>query len=380
MVDLALSTMALATWSRIHRDRSGAIQAASKYHCLLRVAQEQIARVGVSALDAGVIDRCLLGVLLMGRYEGATHSSRGVSPKDSFGSLKSWSHHDGAMAILKIRRDNLSHVPASLITKYSRKGLIKSSLLRNLRLPDWMLDGTNFGEYDLELDFDRIMGPIVNLRHTFTTLLQQHALHITEVQELNEKARQLDEALQYWVAQFPSTWSYQQCTLSSSGPWPKMHIYSSTVYSYSKLGHAAVWSEYFAARMLINSLRLKILESIRPTVLTDVLYEEQRQECIIHLKAMADSLLCTIPFCLERFEVVDSPNPAIPQDTIMPNKDEDIKPYLANIVIWPLTIASSLTGLDASQRLWFRSELASLGRVTGVGILECAETQQWGTL
>jgi hypothetical protein len=42
-----------------------------------------------------------------------------------------------------------------------------------------------------------------------------------------------------------------------------------------------------------------------------------------------------------------------------------------------LTLASSVRGVGAKQRLWFRSELAHLGRIVGYRIIECAETDLW---
>lgn len=95
---------------------------------------------------------------------------------------------------------------------------------------------------------------------------------------------------------------------------------------------------------------------------------------------MADSLASTIPFCLERFKVADNPNSPIRQTAITLNTNEEIKPYLASSAVWPLTIASSLGGIDVRQHLWFRSELARLGRIIGAGVLECAETDQWAIL
>jgi hypothetical protein len=131
--------------------------------------------------------------------------------------------------------------------------------------------------------------------------------------------------------------------------------------------------------MLINSTRLRVLELTRPNLLVDFTYEQQRQECITQLEAMADSLASSIPFCLERFKV-ENPNSPIRQSSIKLNPNDEIKPSLANLAVWTLTIASSLEGIDVRQQMWFRSELATLGRITGDGVLECVETDQWATL
>ena len=379
MVDLALSSMALAVYSRTQQHPPAATEASLRYYRLLRVAQERIAQLAIPTLDERNIDACLLAVFLMGRYEGVTHRPTGLNSKDLFTSLQSWSHHDGAMAILKVWNDNLSHNTATFIIKQTRRGLIKSSLLRNLPLPDWMLNGSRFGEHDLELDYDRIVVRIVNLHHAFVNLQQKNGLQTAKVEELNNETQELDKAFQDWAAQIPSTCSYQRHVLTNPDPWPRRHFYSSIVYSYSRPGYAAAWSQYFVVRMLINSTRLRVLELSRPNPLVDFTYEQQRLECITNLEAMADSLASSIPFCLERFKV-NNPSSPIRQTSITLNTSEEIKPYLASLAVWPLTVASSLEGIDVRRQLWFRSELVRLGRITGDGVLECAETDQWAIL
>jgi hypothetical protein len=45
-----------------------------------------------------------------------------------------------------------------------------------------------------------------------------------------------------------------------------------------------------------------------------------------------------------------------------------------------INYCSSLEGIDVRQQMWFRSKLATLGRITGDGFLECVETDKWATL
>lgn len=377
MVDLALSAMALAVFSRVQQLPVAAIEASSKYYRVLRVAQEQISQLGVSTLDERDFDACLLAIFLMGRYELTKHPPADLHLRDSFSSLPSWSHHDGAMSILKLWNDKARNNPATFIMKQTRRGLMRSFLLRTLPLPDWMLDGSRFGEHGLELDYDRIYVQIVNLRYATWSYRQQNVFQTMKAKELNDEALDLDNALQGWAAQFPTTWSYQQYNLSDSGSNPGIHFYSSIAYGYSSSIYAAVWSQYFAARMLINSTRLKILSPTQSISLVGSTFEEQRLACVTQLKARANDLASTIPFCLERFRVhdkSDSPNHRI---LITLNQNEEIKPYLATLAVWPLSIASGLEGVDKAQQLWFRSELSSLGKLLGSGSLECAEADHW---
>ncbi|MCJ1235937.1 hypothetical protein MMC14_003911 [Varicellaria rhodocarpa] len=372
--------MALAVYSRTQRHPVAATEASLRYDRLLRVAQERIAQVGISIFDERDIDACLLVVFLMGRYEAVTYRPSDLNPKDSFSTLRLWFHHNGAMAILKVWYDNPGRTPATFIIKQTRRGLIRSSLLRNLPLPDWLIDGEIFGERDLELDYDRIFVRSVNLHHVSVSFRQKNNVSITRAKDLNNEAQELDKALEDWVTRFPSIWSYQQHTLKEPDLWPGKHFYYPVVYSHSNFGYAAVWNQYFSLRMLVNSTHLRILEIGCPLSTDDIIHEQQQRDCMARLKVMSDSLAISIPSCLERFKAVDVPNSLICQTAITLNTDEKIKPNLAVLAVWPLTVASSLEGIDSKQQLWFRSQLARLGKTTGEGVLERTETDPWITL
>ena len=257
--------------------------------------------------------------------------------------------------------------------------MIKAALLRNLPFPDWLLNGSCFGERGLELEYDRILVRTINLHHTIKNLQPKAGLHVGEADELNNEARELDETLQDWAAHLPGASTYQRHILTEPGPWPRQDFYSSTVYSYSSIGYAAVWNQYFAARMLINNTRLRLLDSSCLNAMLDSTHAQQRQECNTQLNTMGNALASTIPFSLSKFKVYNSNSPTR-QTSITVCRNEETKPYLANWVVSPLTIASSLEGTDVRLKQWFRSELARLGRSIGEGVLEYAETDQWVTL
>ena len=380
MVDLALSVMALAVFARTQNHPPASVEASTRYHQLLRVARGRIAQVGSPILDVRDVDACLLTVLLMGRYEGVKYHSFDFSSNESFRSLQSWSHHDGATAILKFWYDNRKDNPATYIITQIRRGLIRSFLLRNLLLPDWMLNGAHFGEHDLDLDYDRIAVRIVNLHYAFTRLPHMSSPHSVNIDELIDDARQLDQALQNLAARFPSTWSHRQHALMDPDLYHQECCYSPTVYSYSSYGYAAAQSQYFATRMLVNSTCQRLLDYKYATQLNSFFHEQQRLECTNRLKTMADDLASTIPFLLGRLKVIDSADSPLHQVPVRFNISEESMPYLGVLAVWPLTIASSLEGIDATQQLWFRSQLAEIGKKTGIGVLECAGADPWAVL
>ena len=95
---------------------------------------------------------------------------------------------------------------------------------------------------------------------------------------------------------------------------------------------------------------------------------------------MADSLASSLPFCLEKFRVVDNSNSPSREPSITFRPDAEIKPYLAVLAVWPLSVASIIDGIDFQLRRWFQSQLAGIGKVTGEGVLESVKTDEWAIL
>jgi hypothetical protein len=367
MVDLALSSIALAVYSRTQRHPPAAAEASSKYYKLLCLAQ-----INIPEVDKSNIDACLLAAFLMGRYESINHHPGKFGSENPLKSIKSWSHYDGSLAILRIWSETSTHNAASPIIKYTRRQLIKSTLAQTHALPDWIQDGYRFGEEGLELEYDRIVVRLVKLRHTLSKMKTQQ---VAQFENLNTQARELDESLQIWITKIPDIGSCNQHIIpeSDSVPWPKKSFYSPVVCSYSNPGLGAVWLEYLTTRMLVINSRLRILEQKCVPLPIELTYKNEQLECIITFQSTVDNLVSSIPFCLERF-VTNAPISPASEPSFSLNKDQAIMPYLANWVVWPLTIASTLERVNPEQRRWLKSELAGLGRTIGNGVLECAET------
>ena len=372
-VELALSSMALAVFSRTHQHPPAALEASSVYNRSLKATKDMVAACETS--NEQLIDSCLLAAFLMSRYETSTRRVNDLKPNVSCLLHQNWSHQDGAMAILKFWKQD-PHSKTSPIIQQSRRSLIKLNLLRNFPVPAWMADGSPFGEQGFALDYDRIEVQAINLHHTVSTL-SSLASDVQTVSELSEEARELDEALQDWESNIPSR--YESHNLSASDFGCRKGFYSSTVFSYSAPEHATIWAHYFALRMLINSMQLRVLNLSPTNTLIRCFQEQEERECVIKLHAMGHSLAFTIPYCLEKF-TLDRSTSSNHQAPVKLNLNEKVKPHLAALVVWPLTIASSLEAVDPELQRWFRAELSALGRIAGEGVLECSETTQWAML
>lgn len=368
-VDSTLACLALAVYSRTQH-HSGAAQAASStYYTALKISQSQIAKMESRTVTESYIDACLLSSFLMGRYEGTTQCLIPNS-EESFIDTRNWSHYDGIMAILKIRHEKTSQQTPSTIVKYIRRQLRKFFLLRSLLLPDWILDGGAFGETGLELEYDGILVELINLRYKTLLLSPGNSSSLPKAKKYYLEATRLESALLVWIAQVPGF--CQHHVISQPHWWPLKHFYSLTVYTYTSIGSAAIWLELFTTRMLIISVKLRLLDDFGNSATC----MEQRMECISTLREMGNGIATSVPFCLEKISVVDGA-PMLGMASKTPEQNEQIKPYLSSTLIWPLTVGSSLDCIDAEQKQWFKSELAAIGSTIGDGLLEHAGTDQW---
>jgi hypothetical protein len=371
MVDLALSCMALAVYGRTQSHPPAVADALSRYYCLLQVLQQHIGQIEDRKVGEYDVDACLLTIFIIARFEGVTHSPSDPEPRYTFKHIQNWSHRDGASAILNRWYDDPAHAAPTVIIQESRRGIIRASILRNHLLPDWIRDGEPFGEKDLELEYDRIFVRVLNLHYRFRSCKEKESLQASEIVEMSDEARDLDKALEAWVVHFPTGYAYQLHTLTDSGPWPRQHVYSSAAFTFSKLGHAALWNQYFTARMLLSSTHLRILGLSRPNSMCDKGYEHQARVCSYKLKKMSECMASAIPACLERIKA--EPGESLEANISFTSDAEEIKPYVAHLVIWPLCIAASLEGVDSQIQKWFKSELAALGNIIGDGILSRAD-------
>ncbi|KAK0129165.1 hypothetical protein ONS95_001101 [Cadophora gregata] len=379
ILDLAISSIALAVFSRAKDHPAASIEANESYHRLLKLTQQTI-----FSLDESNVDICLLAIFFMGRYEQVVHS-----PEPSHLQLKfplhscaqSFSHHDGNLAILKSWKEHSSEkLPATDVIKRVRRGMIRSALLRNIALPQWIVDGSQFGERGLELEYDRLMVRLVEVRERLTTIADEQIQRgflspefISLAKELDTEAQEVDLKLQDWATRFPKSWAYQRQTLEDPLSYPTKDFYSSNVLTYQSLGHAAVWNLYFATRILVNCTRLSILE------FSDHDNNKQRTECLNIINNAATDLASSIPFCRQIICNSDNQGSTLgPKPfTINHKASEEEEQHVTVTIVWPLSIAAGLGRMAVKPRAWFRAELARIGRIIHDSILADAENNEW---
>lgn len=379
ILDLALSSVALAVYASTQQHTPAAMEGSAKYQQLLRMQQ-----TAIQSLDENNVDVCLIAIFFMSRFEDAVHSPNYLYINPT-GKLHSFSHHDGALAILKYWKDYMSRTcPATDIIKYTRRGMIRSATLRNIGLPQWLWDGSSFGECDVsELGYDSIAVRLVNLRYRLSILLKNNTIpwrdsydSTSRFEQLAIETRNIDKELQDWAFHNLSTYKHEEHVIPGSHLWPTKYFYSSIVYSYSSPVYASAWALYYATRILIYSTLLRSVQENGTEPNTTA--QDQRSEYLSVMKTTADDLASSIPFALQMLRVAEDEEYLTEPSPIIMNTDDNLKPYIANLVVWPLSMVANISGLGVEQKSWFKSLIAQLGRITGISILQCPE--QWPEL
>ncbi|KAI8673526.1 Zn(2)-C6 fungal-type domain-containing protein [Fusarium keratoplasticum] len=348
IVDLAFSAVALSVFARFQDCRPAAAEASKSYLSLLRHMQNRIPRLSSGNPSSDEIDEYLLGAQFMARYEAFVQNHGDEADLEPLKEVKVWFHIDGAAAILKIWFDNRHRYTPTAIIRQTRRKLIKSCLLREQPLPRWLADGGVFGERDLALEFDHLTIQFIDLYHKYLELKQssQNGILVAQqVESLVDDFRRLDQEMQ------------EPCDYSQDD------FHSSTVSTCAKLGYTAVWNEYYAIRMLVSHTRLQILHlAPQPSSAATL-------ECLSQLGSSADSLASFVPFCLGRIR-------KSPKGSVEPSND-NFQPYLASLVVWPLSLASGLHTLEPAQRQWFSSALARVSKESSECLYAYAASDYW---
>lgn len=357
MTQRAISVIALVLFGKTQNQPQAIVDACVAYQQLLQDIQ-----VSISSPDECDIEACLLAIFCMGRYEDAVHSTN--QPITHMWALRSSSHHDGALAVLKAFRNRQGSGTQDIpdIVKHTRRGMIKSALLRNRNLPEWIVEGKEFGEEGLELEKDSMLVKLVGLRQRLRSLRdgQEKGAHniLQEAANIAKEAQDLDLEMSNWPNRFPSTWTREEHTLPAK---PGIRDSPQKVSSYQSFAYASIWTKHYAARMLVNSLLIQSLALANPLPPLSPTVSEISARA--NLTEMAEEFQCSLPFCFGNLE-----------GTV---KEEDMHPITIRWVAWPLTMVMLVEEFEGALKEVFVDAIVSIGKRVGIGALEKAGDGMW---
>ncbi|KAF2836631.1 hypothetical protein M501DRAFT_1018970 [Patellaria atrata CBS 101060] len=336
----------------------------------------------MNTMDNEGIDQLLITIMLMNSYENIMygderHHSVVASPKasDAVGS-RFWQtvcHIEGVSGLLKLRKD--LGVPHSLqLGRMVRRQIIRTCILRGVCIPEWLRDGTYYGEEGPALELDSLMVQVAALRAKSLRLFRAESLPVfSEVkywERIVVEAETLDFALDSWSRAVPQEWKssvreFTSCLILPNPCYPNV----SSMYTYQTLGHASTWNRYYATRLIVNSIGIRSLSMLSQYRFPSPQRVAAHNTYLRTMNSLVNDLCRSIPFFFHYSLIVTREDCNGIEQRPFTSKNE-VLPKIAVLLAWPLTIAVSTDGTPEPQRQWLKDILKLVAKSMGDVILD----------
>ncbi|KAL8973536.1 MAG: hypothetical protein Q9197_002223 [Variospora fuerteventurae] len=386
VLSLAISAVSHATFGRAQRSHFASAAASTQYSRALVKAN-----MALSDANEATQDDTLLAVMLLSFYENVALKTTSDSASQDMESMsaRSFAHHDGAMAMLKLRRQQDQRTKCSFeLDKLIRRQLMETLLLRSMPPPSWIQNGWQFGEdgYAHELDYCTVQA--AKLRHQAKSLLSDRA-HFTPVarpgkkgslQSVLAQAETLNDVLIIWANQRPAHDGYRVHTVqdderSKTGN----RILDSTIHVYPSVGHAAMWNRYRAVRLIVHEVRLRISLELAKHAGADtrMLGQNAKQS----IESVADDVCASIPYFLgligcERVAGHD----VVVVKKAPPSLNMFVKASEASFLCWPLNELVMISEVPERLVGYAKDRLLDVSEIVDDGVMASIAANRFPTV
>lgn len=376
ILSLAIFAVSHATFGRARKNHAALAVGCTKY-------SKALMKTNLALKDASEAthDEVLLAVMLLSFYENSVMdktpyvSSRDIQVMAS----RSFAHHDGAMAVLNLRRQLDQRTNYSMeLDKLVRRQLMRSLLLRNMPLPSWLRDGSQYGEHGFALKLDHCMVGAAKLRHQASSLSADSASPLisdrydkmVRLRRLLVEAQTLDDVLVIWANSLPTEYWYSTRTLQDDGHVETGNrVFDGTVHIYPTVGHAGMWNRYRALRLIVNDLMLKTLSVLAEFPDPDT--ESLEEAAKLRIQRLAGDLCASVPCMLGLIKTHHVAGHDVTVVTKVPASLKiAVKATTASFLCWPLTIATMVSGMPEQHQLYLRNRLLDVSEIVDDGVLE----------
>ena len=373
ILSLAILAVSHATFGRARNSHAALAVGCKSYLNALVKTNMALKDVG----DA-THDEVILAVMLLSFYENAATDKMSPVSNLQVMASRSFAHHDGAMALLYLRRQLGQRISCSIeLDKLVRRQLMRSLLLRSMPLPIWLRNGSQYGEHGFALELDHCMVGAAELRHRASILctdsvsLSKSDGHgdIVGLRRLLAEAQTLDNVLAIWANELPSENRYSIQAVQKDGLVETGNkILDDIIHIYPTVGHAGMWNRYHALRLTINDILLKTLSILDESFQLDTKSLEEAAH--LRMLYLANDLCASVPYTLG---LVQPHHAAVHNGTVVSNIPASVnvavKATTASLLCWPLTMATMLSGIPERHHLYLRNRLLDVSEIVNDGVL-----------
>ncbi|KAF2714942.1 hypothetical protein K504DRAFT_421231 [Pleomassaria siparia CBS 279.74] len=373
---LAISAVSHATFGRARRSQAALTVGCTLYSKAL-VKTNMALRNPREVTD----DTVLLSAMLLSFYENSVMDRRSdvVSRDIEVIGSRSFAHHDGAMALLKLRRQRGWPTNRSMeLDKLVRRQLMRTLVLRSMPVPPWLRDGSQYDEFGQALELDRFTVIVAKVRHQTSVLCKGLAKctvsisdeQIAQLHSFLAEAQTLDSALGRWASNLPAELQYTSVSVDTDPDLGTIdRSFNGTIHIYPTVGHAGLWNRYRALRIAVNSVILMAMSAIPiPLNLETISLKGAVKTTMCRL---AEDLCESVPFALnmigayqiagkDRFFVTKPPT----------DIKGDLKTCTAIFLCWPLALVITIPELPETPGHYLRKRLLDVSKIVDDGVLE----------
>ena len=368
ILSLAIFALSHATFGRARKSHTALAIGSRKY-------SQALAKINLALRDVSEArqDEVLLAVMLLSFYEASVMNKTSHFPSRAIQAItsRSFTHHNGALAVLNLRRqlDQRTHRSTEL-DKLVRRSLMRSLLLQSKPLPFWLRDGSQYGENGFALGLDRCMVETIKLRHQASCRSADSDRYdeIVRLRRLLAEAQTLDDVLVIWANDLPKENWYSIRTVQEHGRVKAGNsVLDGTVHIYPTVGHAGMWNRYRTLRLTINDIVIKTVALLPESQRSDTKSLEEAGKS--RTQGLAHDLCASVPYMLGLIETHTGDG-----ITVITKAPAALKVAVqgisASFLCWPLTMATTISGISERHQRYLRNRLLDVSEIVDDGMLE----------
>ncbi|KAF2760371.1 hypothetical protein EJ05DRAFT_498328 [Pseudovirgaria hyperparasitica] len=375
ILERAVSAVAHAIFGRA-RQNQAALSAGMAFYA------EALARTNTalrSPQDA-TNDDVVLSAMLLSFYENCMMDRKQALLEDNIRRLasRSFAHHDGAISLLKLRRQHSDRTSVSLqIDKLVRRQLLRTLLLRSMPVPMLLRDGAQFGEEGIALEFDRCLVIAAKLRSQNLALnldstkpaLSDSCEKMDSIRVLLSEAQALEDTLAMWALDLPmENWYSTYATEHDGQAETKDRIFGDMAHIYPTVGHAGMWNRYRVIRLITNDIMIKVLSALSRSQGFD--QHDLVKTINSRISRLYEELCLSVPYMLgligSRPVATDMPLMAKAPTSFK----EAVTVTNASLLCWPLAMLVTATYVPKRFDKYLTDRLLDCSIIIDDGVLE----------
>lgn len=186
------------------------------------------------------------------------------------------------------------------------------------------------------------------------------------------EAQELDLALVAWPQGIPKEWNLSIYPFAEGSETRKPDlVYRGYAYTHTTHGHAAIWIQYCAIRLIVNSIRMRLLCARAEFAPQGPSVNSNLEACQVNIKSLATDICYGVPYFFNSYNTTpDKLASKFTRIDDIPTLSEcRITPKLAAILAWPLAVAVSTEGVPKAQKQWLQRRLKTIASVIGAPVL-----------